>query len=208
MSVLIPLAGVIFAAAGRHPIAGIAAAFAGVSGGFSANLLPGQLDALLFGITQAAVEAVFGPWQANIAGNWYFIVGMTVIFLPVIWFVTDRIVEPRLGRYVAPAEPERVAAGHSPAAGEAFANEAAAAGVVADEAVDAPLTSQQRKGLGRAGLAVLGVVALWGFFTLGPGTPLIDEAATPEARLTPFYQSLVAGFFLLFLLSGWAYGAP
>ena len=50
--VLIPLAGVLFAAAGRHPVAGIAAAFAGVSGGFSANLLPGQLDALLFGITQ------------------------------------------------------------------------------------------------------------------------------------------------------------
>lgn len=87
--VLIPLAGVIFAAAGRHPIAGIAAAFAGVSGGFSANLLPGQLDALLFGITEAAIEAVFGDWQANIAGNWYFIAAMTVLFLPVIWYVTD-----------------------------------------------------------------------------------------------------------------------
>lgn len=87
--VLIPLAGVIFAAAGRHPIAGIAAAFAGVSGGFSANLLPGQLDALLFGITEASVEAVFGAWDANIAGNWWFIVAMTFIFLPVIWFVTD-----------------------------------------------------------------------------------------------------------------------
>ena len=52
--VLIPLAGVGFAAAGRHPIAGIAAAFAGVSGGFSANLIPGQLEPLLFGITEAA----------------------------------------------------------------------------------------------------------------------------------------------------------
>ena len=52
--VLIPLAGIVFHAAGRHPIAGIAAAFAGVSGGFSANLLPGQLDALLFGIPRPA----------------------------------------------------------------------------------------------------------------------------------------------------------
>jgi aminobenzoyl-glutamate transport protein len=68
--VLIPLAAVIYHAAGRHPVAGIAASFAGVSGGFSANLLPGQLDALLFGITQAAVETVFGTWQPNIAGNW------------------------------------------------------------------------------------------------------------------------------------------
>jgi aminobenzoyl-glutamate transport protein len=69
--VLIPLAGIIFHAAGRHPIAGIAAAFAGVSGGFSANFLPGQLDALLFGITEASVETVFGDFTANIAGNWF-----------------------------------------------------------------------------------------------------------------------------------------
>ena len=77
--VLIPLAGVLFAAAGRHPIAGIAAAFAGVSGGFSANLLPGQLDALLFGITEASAEAIVPAWDANIAGNWFFIAGMTFI---------------------------------------------------------------------------------------------------------------------------------
>ena len=77
--VLIPLAGIIFHAAGRHPVAGIAAAFAGVSGGFSANLVPGQLDALLFGITEAAVETVFGDFTANIAGNWFFIAAMTFV---------------------------------------------------------------------------------------------------------------------------------
>ena len=97
--VLIPLAGILFHAAGRHPIAGIAASFAGVSGGFSANLLPGQLDALLFGITEAAVETVFGDFSANIAGNWFFIAAMTVIFVPVIWFITDRMIEPRLGAF-------------------------------------------------------------------------------------------------------------
>src|SRR5690606_35997629 len=97
--VLVPLAAVLYAAAGRHPIAGITAAFASVSGGFSANLLPGQLDALLFGITQAAVDAsgLQPGWTANIAGNWYFIVGMMVVFLPIIWFVTDAVIEPRLG---------------------------------------------------------------------------------------------------------------
>ena len=98
--VLIPLAGVLFAAAGRHPVAGIAAAFAGVSGGFSANLLPGQFDALLFGITEAAAEAIVPAWDANIAGNWYFIAAMTIVFLPVIWFVTDVIIERRMGEYV------------------------------------------------------------------------------------------------------------
>lgn len=193
--VLIPLAGVIFAAAGRHPIAGIAAAFAGVSGGFSANLLPGQLDALLFGITQEAAQALDPAWQMNIAGNWFFIVGMTFVFLPVIWYVTDRIIEPRLGRYT-PSGKAALAAGGTPVEGAEGEGD-----------LDAPLSEGQKSGMRWAGLAVLGVVALWLFFTFGPGTPLIDEeAAVPEARLTPFYQSLVAGFFILFLAAGWAYG--
>ncbi|MCA1748010.1 MAG: AbgT family transporter [Sphingomonadales bacterium] len=216
--VLIPLAGVIYAAARRHPIAGIAAAFAGVSGGFSANLLPGQLDALLFGITEAAVETVFPDFQANIAGNWYFIMAMTAIFLPVIWYVTDRQIEPRLGRYI-PTGAQAVAAGAArtsdasdmPDSGDPAmigGGEPETAGGTADDAdADQPLAAAQRRGLVRAGWAALGIVALWIFFTVGPGTPLIDEAATPEARLAPFYQSLVAGFFLLFLVSGWAYGA-
>jgi aminobenzoyl-glutamate transport protein len=192
--VLIPLAGVIYAAAGRHPIAGIAAAFAGVSGGFSANLFPGQLDALLFGITQSAANTVFPDWQANIAGNWYFIVGMTIVFLPVIWYVTDKIVEPRLGTYRAEGANAVVAGAAMDARG------------VSETEISQPLSSDQRKGLRHAGLASIGVVALWVLMTLGPDTPLIDETATPEAQLTPFYQSLVAGFMILFLLAGWAYG--
>ena len=164
--VLVPLAGIIYHAAGRHPVAGIAAAFAGVSGGFSANLLPGQLDALLFGITQAAVETVFGPWQANIAGNWYFIAAMLVVFLPVIWYVTDRIVEPRLGPWQAGR---------------------ASLGAGAEDR-SRPLGEGERRGLRHAGLALLAVCGLWLAFTLGPGTPLIDEAAKPEARLSPFDQ--------------------
>ena len=186
--VLIPLARVLYAAAGRHPIAGITAAFAGVSGGFSANLLPGQLDALLFGITQASVDAsaLHPGWVANIAGNWFFIAAMVFLFLPVIWFVTDVIIEPRLKRYTAPD-------------GDAMQNLGDA---------DAPLTPAQKKGLGRAGIAALLVCALWALFVFMPGTPLIDEEAPiAAARLTPFYQSLVAGFFLLFFVSGWAYGA-
>ena len=195
--VLIPLAGVIYAAAGRHPIAGIAAAFAGVSGGFSANLFPGQLDALLFGITQSAANTVFPDWQANIAGNWYFIIGMTFVFLPVIWYVTDRIIEPRLGTY-RPLGAQAVLAGNA----ATIADD----GIVTEPDIDGPLSSDQRKGLRHAGLATLAVMALWLLMTLGPDTPLIDETASPEAQLTPFYQSLVAGFMVLFLLAGWAYG--
>jgi aminobenzoyl-glutamate transport protein len=182
--VLIPLAGIIFHAAGRHPIAGIAAAFAGVSGGFSANLVPGQLDALLFGITEASVETVFGDFTANIAGNWFFIAAMTFVFLPVIWFVTDAIIEPRLGAFDS----------RDSSSGGAEINS------------DVPLTAEEKKGLRFAGLALLFVVGLWILFTVGPGTPLIDESASAEAQMSPFYRSLVGAFFLLFLLAGWAYG--
>lgn len=185
--VLIPLAGVIFAAAGRHPIAGIATAFAGVSGGFSANLTPGQLDALLFGITEAAAETIDVSWNANIAGNWYFIIAMTFVFLPVIWYVTDRIIEPRL----APLSKSSM--------------QSSTAGIVKDASVQ--LTAAEKSGLRLAGIAALAVVALWIALCFLPGTPLIDETATAQARMTPFYQSLVAGFFVLFLSAGWAYGA-
>ena len=185
--VLVPLAGVIFAAAGRHPIAGIAAAFAGVSGGFSANLLPGQLDALLFGITEAAAETILPTWDANIAGNAWFIIAMTLVFLPVIWYITDRVIEPRL----APL-------GDGPM-------ESSSAGIIKDP--DTGLSDIERRGLKRAGWAILGVIALWVFLCIGPGTPLIDETAPPEARLNPLFQSLVAGFFVIFLAAGWAYGA-
>jgi aminobenzoyl-glutamate transport protein len=185
--VLIPLAGVAFAAAGRHPIAGIATAFAGVSGGFSANLLPGQLDALLFGITEAAAETILPTWDANIAGNAYFIIGMTFVFLPTIWYVTDKIIEPKL----APINIGDL--------------ESSTAGVIKDG--NAALTAKEISGLKRAGLAALAIVALWVFLTVGPGTPLVDESAIPQARYNPLYQSLVAGFFIFFLAAGWAYGS-
>ena len=194
--VLIPLAGILFAAAGRHPLAGIAAAFAGVSGGFSANISPGQLDALLFGITEEAVNAsALDPsWTANIAGNWYFISAMTVLYLPIIWYVTDKIIEPRLGKWTGGASAAASADGLSPD----------------PSAEDGALAS---KGLRAAGLAALFVVALWAIMVFAPGTPLVDEAACEgvsdcsiHTELRPLYQSLVAAFFLLFLLTGWAYG--
>lgn len=182
--VLIPLAGLLYAAAGRHPLAGIVAAFAGVSGGFSANLLVGQLDALLFGITETAAELLNPAWDANIAGNWWFIACMFVVFLPVIWIVTDRVVEPRLGPWTGGAVPD----GHEGRSGT--------------------LTREERRGLWRAGAAALAVAVIWIVLLVGPGTPLVDEeAAVAQARLSPLYRSLVAGFFILFLACGWAYGA-
>ena len=184
--VLIPLAGVVFAAANRHPIAGIAAAFAGVSGGFSANLIPGQLEPLLFGITEAAAESLDPSWNANMVGNWYFISGMTLVFLPVIWFVTDRIIEPRLNM-------------HMPSDGKSQT-----AGIV--KSPESELTQNEIRGLRYSGLALLGVVFLWILLCVLPGTPLINESDQGISRFNPLLQSLVAGFFILFLAVGWAYG--
>jgi len=74
--------------------------------------------------------------------------------------------------------------------------------------IDKPLTDAQRKGLRWSGLAVLGVVALWAFMTFGPGTPLINAAGecSTVANYSDFFKSLVAGFLVLFLAAGWAYG--
>ncbi len=184
--VMIPLAGIIYHAAGRHPLVGIGVSFAAVSGAFSANLFPGQLDALLLGITEAAVQTVFGDYTANIAGNWFFIATMTLVYLPVIWFVTDRVIEPRLGIYNA------ALAGDAPDAEE--------------EDLPAHATPDQRRGLLHALLWVIGLIALWTFLTIGPVAPLVDPLAPPEGRLTPFYRSLLPLFLLVFLLPGWAYG--
>lgn len=96
---LIPLAGVIFLAVGRHPIAGMAAAFAGVSGGFSANLFLGTVDPLLAGLSQEAAMILDPSYTVNPTANYYFMVASTFIIAITGTFITEKIVEPRLGTY-------------------------------------------------------------------------------------------------------------
>jgi len=98
--VVIPLAAVMFAAAGRHPLAGLAAGFAAVSGGYAGNLFPGAQDALLLGITEPAAHLIDPSYSVNIAGNWFVIVGVVLVFTPIVWFITDRIIAPRPGTKV------------------------------------------------------------------------------------------------------------
>lgn len=97
--VLIPLGAVIFLSFGRHPLAGLAAAFAGVSGGFSANLLPGPTDALLGGITSEATKVASAGLEVGVTDNWYFLVVSTLLITIIGTIVTEKIVEPRLGKY-------------------------------------------------------------------------------------------------------------
>ena len=119
----------------------------------------------------------------NPLGNWWFGIGIAVLFTGLGWIVTERIVAPRLGAWH----------GDGPAASERQA---------------AQLTTAERRGLRAAGLAALGVAALFAALSLWPGfTPLYDEAAAPGQRLTPLFRALAPGFLLLFLATGWAYGA-
>src|SRR5690625_1539740 len=99
--VLPPLGAVIFAGLGRHPLAGLAAAFAGVSGGFSANLILTALDPMLAGMTMAAVMMVDPAYvdTMNVAMNLYFIIVSVFLLTLIGWYVTEKIVEPRLGVY-------------------------------------------------------------------------------------------------------------
>jgi aminobenzoyl-glutamate transport protein len=187
--VLIPLAAIVYREAGRHPLAGVAVAYAGISGAFAGNLLPGQFDALMLGITQSAAQLLVPGRALNPLGNWWFTAALGALLLCVAWPVADRLVEPRL-RGVVPD-------------GEALAVGADGTGASSS----APDAVRERRGLVYAGLAAALVVVAFVLLANWPGyTPLVDRDATGYARETPFYRALIAGFMLLFLLSGWAYG--
>ncbi len=103
---LIPMAGVIFMAVGRHPIAGMAAAFAGVSGGFSANLVLGTIDPLLAGLSEEAARILDPLYEVNATANYYFMIASTFVIAVAGTFITEKLVEPRLGTYSGNAAEE------------------------------------------------------------------------------------------------------
>src|SRR5690554_6832345 len=99
--VLIPLAALIFHSLGRHPLAGLAAAFAGVSAGYSANLFIGTVDPLLAGFTTSAAQIIDADYIVGPEMNWYFMFVSTFLIAAMGWWVTEKIVEPKLGKYSA-----------------------------------------------------------------------------------------------------------
>lgn len=105
---LVPLSAIIFLAAGRHPVAGFAAAFAGVSGGYSANLLLGTIDPLLAGLSQEAAHILEPGYIVNPAANYYFMFVSTFFIALAGTWVTEKIVEPRLGKYEGDEKSEEI----------------------------------------------------------------------------------------------------
>jgi aminobenzoyl-glutamate transport protein len=178
---VIPLGGVIFYAAGRHPLAGIAAAFAGVSGGFSANFIPSSLDPLLAGFTQSAAQIIDPQRTVNPLANWFFTGASCLVIVGLGWYITDRIIEPRLRN--VPID-----------------------GDVAEIPRFEELGPKERRGV-RAGLLAMLVGLL--LLTLA-SWPDNSALRSPEGQLTaanaPLMQAIVPLIFLLFLIPGVVYG--
>jgi aminobenzoyl-glutamate transport protein len=180
--VFVPLGGLVFAGAGRHPILGLVVAFSGAAVGLSGNLFPGQYDVLILGITETGARLLDPRWTMNPVGNWWFDIGIAVIFTGLGWLVFERVVSPRLGPWTGAADAKDLAA--------------------------AALTPAEKRGLAAAGVAALCVAALFAALTMWPGyTPLADESAAGIQRVMPLFRSITALMFVLLMASGWAFGA-
>lgn len=174
--VLIPLGAVIFMSFGRHPIAGIAAAFAGVSGGFSANIVPGPTDALLTGLTQEGVKMVDTSYSVSITGNWFFLIASTVLITIIGTVITEKVIEPRLGEYKGKYKENME-----------------------------EVTSSEKRGLKFAGIATILFMIFIGIL-IGPKNGILRNPETAEILNSPFMSSIVIVIFLFFLIPGIAYG--
>ncbi len=180
--VLIPLGAMIFHALGRHPLAGMAAAFAGVSGGYSANLLLGAVDPVLSGITQEAARLIDEDYVVGAEANWYFMALSTLLVTCVGAWVTQKIVEPRLGQYDA-----------STADGEL------------DEPVIEKLSVIEKKALWAALWAFLVLCAVLAI-TIVPEWGILRNPVTGAVAGSPFLKGIVAFIFVTFAIPGFIYG--
>jgi len=178
--IVIPLAALVFMSVGRHPIAGLATGFAGVAGGFGASLLLSPIDAMMAGLTTEAAQIMDPTYVVGIEGNWFF--GIASVFLLTILgtFITEKIIEPRLGKYDGDVE------------------------------VDTELTtvtSEEKRGLRFA--AIAGVVSLVVIILalIPEGAPLRGpEAGTAGILNSPFMSSLVVVLAIFFAIMGIAFG--
>lgn len=176
--VVIPLGAMMFAAAGRHPVAGLAAAFAGVSAGFSANLAIGTLDPLLTGITNEALKITNIDMTIDPTSNYFFMFASTFLLTFVGYLVTEYIVEPNLGQYTGDYVHE-----HS------------------------EITEAERKGLRNAGIALLIYVIVMGILMFSPWAIFPEADADGNVNLKAFLgDGLMVGILLLFMIPGLVFG--
>lgn len=151
----------------------------GVSGGFSANLMFGPTDALLAGITNEALTSSNINYEVAVTGNWYFIIVSTFVLTAVGSFVTEKIVEPRLGEYTGEYQPD-----------------------------DEPITEDEKRGMRHALISLLVFLAMMALLTIPENAPLraLNEE-TGQMTLDYFLANgLLFMIFLLFAIPGYFYG--
>ncbi|MGM0567082.1 MAG: AbgT family transporter [Bacteroidota bacterium] len=175
--VLIPLGALIFHALGRHPMAGLAAAFVGVSGGFGSNFFIGSIDPILAGISETAAQIIIPDISVNPAVNYYFMFVSSFLVIIVGTWVTEKIVEPRLGEYNGPA----------------------------DRVPIERLTPLESKGLRYAGISVLITVILLAL-TVIPENGIFRNPETGEILNSAFFDGIIIGILILFFIPGLVYG--
>lgn len=174
--VLVPLGAVVFLSMGRNPIAGLAAAFAGVSGGFSANLIFGPTDTLLSGLTTEGAKMINPTYQVSPAGNWFFIIASTIVITIIGTIVTEKIVEPRLGEYKGKKT----------------------------ENMD-HLSNEEKRGMKFAIISLIAYAIFMGLLIV-PKSAALRNPKTGEILSSPFMNSIVVVISLAFFVVGVAYG--
>ncbi|MGI9275771.1 MAG: AbgT family transporter [Endozoicomonas sp.] len=178
---VIPIGAIIFRAAGRHPLAGLAAAFAGVSGGFSAGLVPSSLDPLLQSFTQSAAQIFDPDYLVNPLANFYFTFVSTFVVTLMGWFVTERVVEPRLQSVELNKDLE--------------------------EAEDmSSYTREEDRAFKLSSLLLVAMTGLLILACLPEASPLRAENGSLTAHTSPLMRSIVPLIFFFFLLPGVFYG--
>jgi aminobenzoyl-glutamate transport protein len=179
--ILVPLGAAAFLSVGRHPLAGMAACFAGVGAIFGVNPIPGPIDAQITAITNEAIGLAGGEPLSILANYWFSIVSSIVLAI-VAAVITERVIEPRLGAFDG---------GHA---------------VVEGPAGEATDPAAERRGM-RA--ALVGTLVFFGIvlvFTLPPGAPLRDPVTGDVIGNTPFMDSLLFIISMTFLIAGIAFG--
>lgn len=177
--VLIPLAAAAFLSLGRHPLAGLAASFAGVAAVFTANILIKPLDGILTGITNDAIHLLDPNLSIDLTANFWFSAASVLLLTVAVSLITEKVVEPRLGAYNS-----------------------------GDQVVErSQMTPEETRGLRYSGIAILAVLGVFMALSLPSGAPLRNPETDALIGNSPFMNGLIVFIMILFLAAGWAYGA-
>lgn len=176
--VLIPLAAAAYISVGRHPLAGLAAAFAAVASVFLVNIVPVPVDGILTGITNDAIHLLDANRSVSLTSNLWFKIASVLLMTVVVALITEKMIEPRLGKYTGDYKVE----------GENV------------------MSADEMRGLRFAGIGLALALAFIGVLLLPPGAPLRDPATGDIMGNSPFMLSLIVSIALVFLLAGIGYG--